>query len=153
MTATRASSIHPLSKAQRECGALSLVTLERGLKAVALYRSRQLRQAHPEGHFDKQRRFWPSKAEDCGVTKKVRAPSARWYLSYLIACRSFDHCCDLNKVKRDEALKVRRAIHHWQDIPWWEEGVVEEVLEGLKTYHTQYRLEQYRKRQKQNRRG
>lgn len=127
---------------------MPMVTIERALRAIATYRSRQLRKAHPDGYFDKQRRFYPSASEDCGVTKSVRAPSARWYMSYLKACRTFEHCCALNKVKREEAMKVRRVIHDWREIPWWEEGVVEEVLEGLKHFHERSRLEKYRKQLK-----
>lgn len=65
------------------------------------YHRRQLRMAHPQGHFDKARRFLPSDDEDAGdIVGRVRAPSRAWPFSYMTACRA----------RRHVAILVQRCV-------------------------------------------
>lgn len=141
-------SLLPLSAPQRAVGAMPMLTIERALKAIAQFRKRQLRFEDPVGTLNKYGCFIPSPEEDCGVTKRIREPDALGWANYLRACRSYQHCCDLNKVSRVDATKVRKVIYGWKDIPWSKDGVFEEVLSVLREYHEQYRLEQYEAKKK-----
>jgi len=61
-----------------------------------VYTRRQARLTHPEGHFDKARRFEPSADEDGGdITHRIRTPSRAWPWSYMTACRAKKHCAVL----------------------------------------------------------
>lgn len=60
--------------------------------ARTIFRARQRRDDHPEGRFDGTV-WYPSKEEDCGdVIGRVRQPTRRWPYSYMIRCRTYDHC-------------------------------------------------------------
>lgn len=56
-----------------------------------VYRARQARLIHPAGTFDKAGRWFPSEAEDCGVSATIRTPSRAYPYSYMRACRSRRH--------------------------------------------------------------
>lgn len=128
---TQLSDAAKPSKAQRALSTFSHDTIERSLKALARYERRQFRSEHPDGYFDNARRFYPSDAEDCGVTSSVRSPSRAFPFSYMNACRSLDHCCDLEKVSKGEVLKVRKAVQNWREVRFSDKDVVETLLEEL----------------------
>ena len=58
-----------------------------------LYRARKARTTHPDGRFDRAGRWYPSEIEDCdGDGTSVRTPSRAWPYSYMLRCRTKDHC-------------------------------------------------------------
>jgi hypothetical protein len=58
-----------------------------------LFEQRKARATHPEGTFDRQQRFYPSKRENAdGDGTKVRAPSFKWPHSFMLRCRTREHC-------------------------------------------------------------
>lgn len=67
------------------------------LDSVArVYAARRDRKAHPEGSFDGARRWYPSDAEDCGGSgSKTRSPTWAWPYSYMLRCRTRQHCAVL----------------------------------------------------------
>ena len=63
---------------------------------MALYTMRQERRSHPEGKFDKQRRWYPSIREDCNdVIGKAWGPSKAWPYNYMLRARTKTHCRQL----------------------------------------------------------
>ena len=61
-----------------------------------VYTSRKDRAVHPEGKFDGAGRWYPSDCEDAGGDgTSVRSPSRAWPYSYLIRCRTRQHCAVL----------------------------------------------------------
>lgn len=78
------------------------------LSALTTFALRQARIEHPEGSFDNAGRFYPSDDEDCGVTSYIRSPSRSWPNSYMLACRSLDHCERLVDADHDDVLLLRR---------------------------------------------
>ena len=75
-------------------------------EAAKLYRDRRDRRRHPAGKKDNGGRWYPSESEDLD-TDKFRTPSRSWPWSYMHACRSFRHCCDLHKLSKTERKKAR----------------------------------------------
>ena len=68
------------------------------LKAIVstVYAARRDRCVHPEGRFDAAKRFYPSAREDAdGDGTCVRNPSRAWPYSYLLRCRTRQHCAAL----------------------------------------------------------
>lgn len=59
-----------------------------------LYESRRDRLSHPEGHFDKVRRWEPSPFECCDCCT-VRSPSRAYPYSLLVHCRTLKHVRNL----------------------------------------------------------
>jgi hypothetical protein len=60
---------------------------------AAVYEARRDRQVHPDGSFDSAGRWYPSDAEDCGGDGTcVRSPSRAWPYSYMLRCRTRQHC-------------------------------------------------------------
>jgi hypothetical protein len=58
-----------------------------------VWEARKSRRCHPEGSFDKSSRWYPSAREDCGGDgTNVRRPSASWPYSYMMRCRTRQHC-------------------------------------------------------------
>lgn len=56
------------------------------------YEARQERRVHPDGDFDKAKRWYPSDVEDAdGDGSCVRAPSRAWPYSYMLRCRTRQH--------------------------------------------------------------
>jgi hypothetical protein len=61
--------------------------------AASVYAARKARREHPEGTFDKAQRFYPSDREDGGGDgTSVRSPSRSWPFSYMLRCRTRQHC-------------------------------------------------------------
>ena len=68
---------------------------QRKVKSLAriVYEDRQARREHPEGAFDSAQRWYPSAREDqCGDGSYTRPPSRSWPYSYMLRCRTLDHC-------------------------------------------------------------
>jgi hypothetical protein len=61
-----------------------------------VYEARRDRLAHPEGEFDSGGRWHPSEREDAdGDGSCTRRPSRAWPYSYLLRCRTRQHCAAL----------------------------------------------------------
>lgn len=56
-----------------------------------LYEGRRDRLVNPDGTFDNAGRWYPSEAEDAGVSHTHRSPSRAWPYSYMTACRTRKH--------------------------------------------------------------
>ncbi|QNN21767.1 hypothetical protein HED60_05605 [Planctomycetales bacterium ZRK34] len=65
------------------------------IKRRVVFVARRDRILHPDGTFDRGGRWYPTDAEDCGVTKYIRSPSRAYPYSYLVACRTLKHCRQL----------------------------------------------------------
>jgi hypothetical protein len=78
------------------------------LSALTRFSRRQERLEHPEGSFDNAGRFYPSDSEDCGVSSYIRSPSRSYPHSYMLACRTLDHCERLEDADHDDVLLLRR---------------------------------------------
>lgn len=79
------------------------------LCALATFNRRQARLEHPKGETDNAGRFYPSGADEIAYGQ-VRSPSRAHPWSYMLRCRTLDHCCELFEVSREDALVVRRAL-------------------------------------------
>lgn len=95
------------------------------------YEARRDRDAHPEGRFDRARRWYPSEIEDAdGDGTCVRSPSRAWPYSYMLRCRTRQHCRVLveralagKPVPDDVGRIVGEAQRDLQDrIAQWERG-------------------------------
>ena len=59
----------------------------------ALYALRKIRASHPEGRFDNAQRWYPNLVEDAdGDGSKARSPTRTWPFSYMLRCRTRQHC-------------------------------------------------------------
>lgn len=81
-----------ISKDTKAFQALTQEELNAALRALSQFKRRQDRLEHPDGSFDNAGRWYPTDDEDCGITARVRSPSRSWPNSYMLACRSLDHC-------------------------------------------------------------
>ena len=82
-------------------------------RAVEEWRKRQARATHPDGTFDRKRRWYPSEAEKQTCCGSVRNPSAAWPFSLITHCRSRDHVINLFRVSRAEfnlALRIQKQL-------------------------------------------
>lgn len=80
---------------------------QQAYEAALEYLKRKARVSHPDGYFDKAKRWYPSDDEDCGITSTIRAPSRGWPYSYLLAARSLVHVATLFE---QDATMVRAAV-------------------------------------------
>ena len=83
-------------------------TIEATVKGVArrVYEARRDRQVNPEGEFDSAGRWSPSDREDgAGDGTSTRGPSRAWPYSYMLRCRTREHC----------RVLVERSA--WADVP------------------------------------
>lgn len=60
-----------------------------------VYEALRDRVIHPDGKFDNAGRWYPSEAEDCGISRVIRTPSRAYPYSYLVACRTRKHVTQL----------------------------------------------------------
>jgi hypothetical protein len=60
-----------------------------------VYEALRDRVIHPDGKFDNAGRWYPSEAEDCGVSRVICTPSRAYPYSYMIACRTRKHVAKL----------------------------------------------------------
>lgn len=82
-----------------ECG-------ESAVEALETWHRRQIRESHPDGHFDNARRFYPSTDERRSCCDGIREPSRAWPNSFNVHCRSLEHAAELHDVEPED---VRRA--------------------------------------------
>lgn len=79
-----------------------------------VYQARKLRLIHPVGQFDNAGRWYPSPAEDAGVSGTVRWPSRAWPYSLMVACRTRKHVAALATTSPDlftaEVSRARAAL-------------------------------------------
>lgn len=85
-------------------------TFECALAALLRHDRRQRRLEHPEGMFDRAGRWYPSQAEDHGVSARVRSPSAAFPRSYMAACRTIAHCEAIEGASHEAVLLLRRWL-------------------------------------------
>lgn len=98
-----------------------------------VYLRRRSWEVRPEGTFGKRSRWQPSAREDCGGDgRAVRTPSARWPYSYMIRCRTRQHCAALvdamirgEDVPPDVIDAARRVLPFAPETP---EGVIRDYF-------------------------
>ena len=92
----------------------NLVLLEKSMsnadKAARLYVSRKGRHCHPDGDFDKARRWQPSDDEKRSCCETVRWPSRAFPYSRMLHCRSFGHVCNLFRLSSAEMKEARKIL-------------------------------------------
>jgi len=78
--------------------------------AAREYLARRDRKSHPDGKFDKARRWYPAANERRACCEEIRAPSAAWPHSLNKHCRSVEHVAELYSVDVSILRKIARAI-------------------------------------------
>ena len=81
----------------------------KAIAAVSRYERRLAREEQPEGYFDKARRWCPL-GRDAQVLDAMREPGPAWSRSYLLICRSLEHCERYEGARHGDVLAVRRAL-------------------------------------------
>ena len=79
-------------------------------QAAQCYINRLNRKEHPEGTFDKAKRFQPSEQESRDCCNHIRRPSARFPYSLMVHCRTIEHIANLYEVDTTELRRLVRAI-------------------------------------------
>lgn len=77
-------------------------------QALTIFNRRQARMDHPEGSTDNGGRWYPEGRDDIGMA--VRSPSRSYPWSYMLHCRSLDHCECLTGADHDDVLTIRRGL-------------------------------------------
>ena len=77
------------------------------LRAAYEYIRRQRRESHPDGSFDRARRWYPSPEEEQPCCSSIRSPSRGYPFSLMTHCRTAGHVAALYGV---DARDVRRAL-------------------------------------------
>lgn len=109
-----------------------------------VYEGRRDRDVHPEGKFDSAGRWYPSEIEDAdGDGTCVRSPSRAWPYSYMLRCRTRQHCRvlverglegkavpdDVGRVVGEAQRDLQARIEEWErgytPSPFWRA-----ILEG-----------------------
>lgn len=85
-------------------------------KAVETYLKRQSRTEHPDGHFDKARRWEPSGSERQECCSHIRGPSRAYPYSYMTHCRSIPHVAQLYGVREDVLRSLARNQDKIEDV-------------------------------------
>ncbi len=81
--------------------------------ADAIYTARKDRRVHPEGSFDKAKRWYPSNREDAdGDGTCVRSPTRAYPFSYMLRCRTRAHCVVLAE-RLVAGLDVPPDVQRW----------------------------------------
>lgn len=78
-------------------------------RAVSVYLERQDRVSHPDGSFERDRRFFPSDAEWQPCCNSVSAPTKGFPFSLMVHCRSVGHVAALFGVDASAIRKAARA--------------------------------------------
>lgn len=83
------------------------------LAVRAVYEDRRDRVEHPEGKQDSASRWYPSRREDAdGDGSQARTPSRAWPWSYMLRCRTRQHC----SVLVDRAMDGRNVPDDARDM-------------------------------------
>lgn len=85
-------------------------TFRKSYAAQCRWLRRKSRQEHPDGEFDKARRWYPSEHDEEVFEYDVRKPSWKWPYSYLLACRSLAHCERYDDATHEEVLEMRKLL-------------------------------------------
>lgn len=97
---------------------LELITIdeEEYLQTVVknIYEFRKDRRSHPDGNFDKQKRFYPSVRETCSCCESIRTPSISWPFSLMKHCRTKKHIQQMVHKNRERFLIGDVAL--WSDL-------------------------------------
>lgn len=78
--------------------------------AAKSYIRRKNRVEHPEGEFEVNGCWYPSKKERCPVCGCVREPSGAWPYTLSQHCRSAEHMANKHGVLRVELLRVSKKL-------------------------------------------
>ncbi|WP_146200764.1 hypothetical protein [Stenotrophomonas maltophilia] len=71
------------------------------------YVLRRSRLEHPEGSWDSDGCFFPSAYENAGwIEENISSPTKRYPYSYMLACRTVEHCCRLTNTPVEHARWV-----------------------------------------------
>jgi len=85
-------------------------TTDRLAEAVRTYTARQDRTEHPDGSFDRKRRWYPSDNEHRACCRLIRGPSASYPYSLMVHCRTAEHIASLYDVEaKDIKAATRKA--------------------------------------------
>jgi hypothetical protein len=76
--------------------------------ALATLTARKNREAHPDGSFDKQGRWYPSDSEKQACCSSIRTPSRSFPYSYMVHCRTTQHVAALHGVSASELASLAR---------------------------------------------
>jgi len=82
------------------------------------YQARQNREAHPDGHFDRGGRWYPSEAERQVCCSSIRPPSRKWPYSLLKHCRSLCHVANLYGLEPDMVKRVYQFCKRMDCLPY-----------------------------------
>ena len=80
------------------------------IKAVEEFINRKTRKSHPDGSFDKAKRWEPSDNEWCECCKSIRTPSRRFPFSLMTHCRSIGHIAALYEVDAGAVRKISNYL-------------------------------------------
>lgn len=84
-------------------------SLEAAYNALTTHCRRVARIEHPEGTWDNAGRFYP-RGLDATVHMGVRSPSRAWPHSYMLRCRTLEHCELIYDADHDLVLALRRCM-------------------------------------------
>lgn len=90
--AVRAARRTGATKLDRQIFAMNDDEISSAFNALSTHLSRKDRLSHPDGDFDKAKRWFPDSNEVCGCCESIRSPSRNWPYSLLVHCRSLQHC-------------------------------------------------------------
>lgn len=76
------------------------------IAAAREYLDLKSRKIHPDGSFDKQRRWYPDSDEQCDCCKNIRRPSSSYPFSLMMHCRTAEHVANRHGV---DAATLKRA--------------------------------------------
>jgi len=80
------------------------------IQATEEYLNRKTRKSHPDGKFDKSRRWYPSDKEACEDCYTVREPSRSFPYSIMTHCRSIGHIAKKHKVDASVIRKISGQV-------------------------------------------
>ncbi len=80
------------------------------IKATEEYLSRKDRSSHPDGSFDKAKRWCPNDVEECEACSSIRAPSRAYPFSLMTHCRSIGHIANKYKVDASILRKISGEV-------------------------------------------
>jgi hypothetical protein len=90
--------------------------IQREIDAAREYLARQSRSRHPDGDFDKKKRFYPSDRERQDCCSRIRRPSAAWPFSLMVHCRTLPHVARLYGVSEAGVRRALRALEKHRDV-------------------------------------
>jgi len=86
---------------------LALQTL---ITAATVYLNRQSRASHPDGEFDKAKRWYPDASEKCDCCDAIRSPSRDYPFSLMVHCRSVGHVANLYGVNATDLKRMANEM-------------------------------------------